>query len=475
MTHVDHHTLELYVLQSASLGRKRQSIARHLARCSHCRAIADEIRLIYIQAAAHVQPTRDVPIGSTESLAPWKEHFVTSRNYDDRPLVRVDRSGVQRVLQFYRSHPVLASAVTLTSLVIMVLAATTLVRWVAPTPNPAKVHYDTSRDILEVYDEKDNLLWLKPSRGLKRFQEEEGQGGGQFAVIGDLDGNRRNEVVTMIPIEATNTQPITNAIRIYGSTGDVLASTSLGERVRFSGQTYQASQFWAGGLTLVRNPTGAGKEIVAAARHYRSPSVVARLDARGKVLGQYWHQGHVWPLHTIESPDSSRQWVLLKGCNDADTSDGGKIPVILVLDASKILGTSEASATRGFGFPASSAEVAYIRFPRSDIDYALHGLVEVKKVLQGEGERWSFIVAGIDSTNGSSFEYVFGPDWRIETVLSSDTNTRVHARLREKGLVHGQIDQRYLDNLKSSVEYWDGQRWVRGYTVVQGASPSQEP
>ena len=90
--------------------------------------------------------------------------------------------------------------------------------------------------------------------------------------------------------------------------------------------------------------------------------------------------------------------------------------------------------------------------------------------MPGDGKHWSFIVTGNDPANGSCFEYVFGTDWRIESVLSTDTNERARARMRKKGLVHGQIDQKYLDALKNSVEYWDGQQWTRDFNLVHSLS-----
>ena len=158
------------------------------------------------------------------------------------------------------------------------------------------------------------------------------------------------------------------------------------------------------------------------------------------------------------------------GSNDADTS-AGDFPIIAVLDPSKITGRSEATTTRGFGLPASNAEVAYIRIPRSDIDDGFHAAISVIRVMPGNDGRWSFIVEGKnDTTTISGFEYVFDASWRIEAVLSVDGNARIRARLREKGLVHGQIDQQYLDALKNSVEYWDGHRWMREFSLVQSAS-----
>ena len=211
---------------------------------------------------------------------------------------------------------------------------------------------------------------------------------------------------------------------------------------------------------------------MASAPHFRSPTVVARLNGRGEVLGEYWHFGHLSCTRTVQSATASREDVILIGSNDLEDSTGHKFPVIVVLDPSQIVGRSEATGTRGFGFTASKAEVAYIRIPHSDMDDALRVDVSIAKLMPADGKHWSFIVTGNDLANRSCFEYVFDSDWRIESVLSTDTNAHVRARMQEKGLVHGQIDQRYLNALKNSVEYWNGHQWTNDLSLIQ-SMPAQ--
>jgi hypothetical protein len=138
-----------------------------------------------------------------------------------------------------------------------------------------------------------------------------------------------------------------------------------------------------------------------------------------------------------------------------------------------MIGRSEATSTRGFGFPASKAEIVYVRIPRSDMDDALHSSTHVLKFMPGDGKTYSFIVTGSDPVNGSCFEYVFDSEWRIQSVLSTNTNPRVRASLLKKRLVQGEIDQAYLETLEHSVEYWDGQRWLKEYSLVHSVATAR--
>jgi hypothetical protein len=468
MKHVDHHTLELYVLKSASIRGKRRSVANHLAACPHCRTIADEILLIYTEAEKHIQQMHDVPVVSQVAVREWNKHSLASREYDSRPPERVNRSLVRRFVRFSRSRPVVTSTGLVATIVFLVIGTMNVMRWIAPASNPSQLHYDISRDVLEVYDEKENLLWQKPSRGLRGIQGTESISGTRYTLIGDLDGQGRNDVISMLPNESNSAQQLNNTIRIYDSNGHMIVSRALGTDVNYAGRVYPGAQFGGGGLALAHDPSGTGMDIVASAPHFRSPSVIVRMNGRGELLGEYWHFGHLVRPRTVQSTAGSGEFVILMGSNDSDSS-GRDFPIIAVLDPSKITGQSEATATRGFGFPASRAEVAYIRLPRSDIDDAFHAGVEVLRVTPGDERHWSFIVTGNDAPNGSCFEYVFDASWRIEAVLSSNGNARIRARLQEKGLVHGQIDQQYLDALKNSVEYWDGQKWAREFNLVHPA------
>ena len=170
------------------------------------------------------------------------------------PSWKVDRSPLQRFVRFSRSHPIAASTCIVTALVSIVLGSTNVMRWLGPASNPAKVHYDTSKDILEVYDEKENLLWGKPSRGLAEIEKSEIDRGSRSTAIGDLNGDGRNEVIAMLPIESANSQPVNNSIRIFDSNGGLIASKALGDMVCFAGRTYQATQFGGAGLVLRKQP-----------------------------------------------------------------------------------------------------------------------------------------------------------------------------------------------------------------------------
>ena len=58
MNHLDYHTLEMFVLGSATVRAERQSISGHLSACEDCRRIAGEIAQFYAEVERHASAER---------------------------------------------------------------------------------------------------------------------------------------------------------------------------------------------------------------------------------------------------------------------------------------------------------------------------------------------------------------------------------------------------------------------------------
>ena len=242
-----------------------------------------------------------------------------------------------------------------------------------------------------------------------------------------------------------------------------------GEKDGVDGKAYGGS-----GLGIVGGP--GGKEIVAALCNWRSPSVVVRLDPRGTVLGEYWHYGHLTAMNIVHSPDGTNDRIIMTGINDGQDTSGVRFPVLAVLDPSKIIGKTEASATRGFGLPVSSAEVHYIRLAGCDMDRAIKSLPVIRNKLSSEDDLFRFVVVTTQAmrfvnsadTVSYSFEYDFTPGWSVSDVRANDMTELSHARLRAAGLVTSTFGPTYCAGLRDSVMYWTGDAWRRPIATIHG-------
>jgi hypothetical protein len=471
MNHLDYHTLEMFVLGSATVRAERQSISGHLSACEDCRRIAGEIAQFYAEAERHASAERH------ELLAPGAVTRALNLHPEAYPrsvaLKPVSSPLGVRVARFCRVHPVAAGSLSLLGIALLI-AGVLLPFGVFREANPSYKHYNFQRNVLEVYDRDDRLLWEKPMTDVWALAQREELYKSSQIAIGDLNGDGTNEVAMIAPVTLGSGEIAGNMLMVIDGRGREVVRLRLGGPISFAGRSYDGKAYGGSGLGIVGGP--GGKEIVAALCNWRSPSVVVRLDPRGTVLGEYWHYGHLTAMNIVHSPDGTNDRIIMTGINDGQDTSGVRFPVLAVLDPSKIIGKTEASATRGFGLPVSSAEVHYIRVAGCDMDRAIKSLPVIRNKLSSEDDLFRFVVVTTQAmrfvnsadTVSYSFEYDFTPGWSVSDVRANDMTELSHARLRAAGLVTSTFGPAYCAALRDSVLYWTGDAWRRPIATIHG-------
>ena len=156
------------------------------------------------------------------------------------------------------------------------------------------------------------------------------------------------------------------------------------EHVVFRDKSHDASFMPLYPLVLDRSQNSS-IQILVSASNQRSPFFTARLDAKGNILGRYWHYGTLGHQYLVDIDGSNEKKLILCGVNDIEEGTNGSFAVIAVLDPAKIIGESESAATRGFGKTTSTAEICYVRLPASDLNRAA-GTISSDIVLESERE-----------------------------------------------------------------------------------------
>lgn len=387
MNHPVHHILEMFVLGSATVRTERPRISGHLAECPDCRRIAGEIEQFYTEAERHASAERHelLPPGAiSRALDLLPEAYPRSV-----ALKPVSLPLSVRVARFCRVHPVAAGTFSVLGFALLVAGVLVPIS-VFREVNPSYKHYNFQRNVLEVYDRDDRLLWEKPVADVSALARREELYKSSQISIGDLNGDGSNEVVMLAPVTLESGEIAGNMLMVFDRRGRETVRLRLGGTISFAVRSYDGKAYGGSGLGIVSGP--GGKEIVAVICNWRSPSVVVRLDPRGTVLGEYWHYGHLIAMNIVHSPDLTGDRIIMTGINDGQDTSGIRFPVLAVLDPSKIIGKTEASTTRGFGLPVSSAEVRYIRLAGCDMDRAIKSLPVIRNKLSSEEDLFRFIV-----------------------------------------------------------------------------------
>ncbi len=452
MQHLAEHTIELYVLGAREVAPQVEAIRIHLLECAGCRASEERFRAIYVEME---RVNEELQAGSSGTVPAVVHRRVSMEPFFDPEHVSVEplrRTNLYRLRMFSRQHPLVTASggmVTLAALAGIVAMALNVL---SPPPSPMFVHLNPEQSLIDVYGKDNTKLWSLPALALGRWEEENNSHRTSRVEVADLNGDGRGEVVTTAPLAGTKSPQA--LVRAFDSRHSLLFEQEMGGPVEFRGARY-AERMDAWPLVIVQDSSGKGAEIIVAASGGRSPSVISRLDAKGNILGEYWHFGTLHGLFAFDLDGNGRKEVIASGTNDINDvlGDPGKSQaVFVVIDPLKLVGRNESRATRGFGFSTSDAERTYIRLPRSDMEEALETSNGVR-MIQRTADSLLFVkVDNGSSTSPITFDYFFSNSLRFISVKSNDVNANEHTRLRREGKIRSTLDEAYLKRLGDEVE-----------------------
>ena len=475
MKHIDEHTLELYVLGGKEVRGKRKRIEAHLERCEGCRRLARSISDFYIRAEENLKASPQS--ASTESVKalvrPRKDAISKYEPIDPTgrlPVIAsVPRTLSQHIISYVRQNPITSGVGSVVLVAGLVILAALTTRTPAMDANPSYTLMNTSRMALEVYNKEDQLLWQLPNANIPNVSLEEKSMRVHRTLVADINRDGLNEVVTTLP---EPNEQFSFALRIFDYQKKLMLEEPAGAlQVRFRSNRY-ASSYYFENVLVDSVPGSRMMSIFAGADNGRSPWFLLHLDPEGHVLGRYWHFGQMPGQYLYDPGNGGPKRVILTGSNQVDEPDAASFRVVAVLDPAKILGDREASATRGFGMDVSAAELFYVGFPQSDMERALRLPPQYPYLLSSRGENQIRIALNnSDGKKDLGFEYIFSMDMRVIQVKYASGDERVHASLRKEGRITSTFDDRYLENLKRSVRYWDGKDWQKEPTPVKHHSP----
>jgi hypothetical protein len=463
MHHVEQQILELYVLNTAAVESRRPEIESHLAECAGCCALVEQMRESYKAVEEKFEQLEARSEVSEQSLAARVATPERQRYRDAKPAVSYRPvTAMQRFQYFVRRHPVVTGGGTFVAFAGLALLTNVVLKSpVVKDENPANVHYNPTTNSVEVLNKNNDALWQIPSREISGVLESEHRTGTSRIVVDDIDGDGRNEVLSTLwnPGDGAATyQPV---FRVYDYKKNLLFSKRFEEQVHYLNRSYSDS--WSTDIVVtVEGETKGRKDIYVAWGNGRSPFVIARYDASGNELGQYWHFGNLLGMFAIDANGDGTKELILTGTNDTLDSLHQEFPSIAVLDPRRIVGKKKSVCSPGFALQESDAEFYYLRLPVSPLSVALVKHETVTRLTQDRDGTLAFMTTNTSASadpNAAAYEYRFSSDFKILEVKSTSGTDQLFARKVKEGVVKGTIDVAYLTALKAGVRYWDGKEW----------------
>jgi anti-sigma factor RsiW len=450
MEHPDDGTLERFVLGSTSRTETAR-IRSHLKQCEWCSALEREVRNFYDQAEDVAQRLSSEPV--SRHLPARRPVSIAPTPQDDLSVVPLRADWLWHVFPSPRMRAAAAAGgLVLAGIAIGMLILSNR----GPSGSPAYHHFNIPASKVEIYSAAHERLWEIPALNLESERKSEEDGIGRRIAVFDIDGNGSNEVVLSL-ILPTDPGKRPFSLSAFSSSGAPLWRTSF----PLTSLSYRKTSYDGPFSFSILHPWRDGNDrgIFVLAENGRSPMVVCRVDASGRVVGEFWHFGQLSSMRGEDLDGDGHDELILWGQEDTGYPEQRSNAVVMVLDPLKIVGRKQASATLGFTWEVSDAEKFYLRLPQTDINdaYGRHSVVS----WMGEpgGDLLKFTTRMATQDKFVDLEFAFTKGLRAVEVKDNEWYRREHEDLRRKGLVRSALDPQYYKALVRGVRYWNGREW----------------
>jgi len=465
MNHIDQKTLELYALGDENTLLQREHIESHLAECAGCRELYERTQDLYagffdsMESIKQEPSDISLPIKTRRSIA---VQHLTSPLQEIRSNYEIDHSPVRSVVSFVRKHPVVSSTISFFVLGFFGLLGLQVLKITENVDdNPSYYSYNSNNN-LEVYNKENKLLWSLQSDELSNTKTVEKTQKINFTKIIDIDGDGSNEIVTTLDLESFHKG--TQLINIFDKSGALLKSVTFqNNNIIFRKSQYFDNIHW--GNFFSQKMTNGEINFFVLASTGRSPSLIVRMDSQFNIIGQYWHFGNFQLLRQSDIFNNGKMEIVLLGKNDVNDMKMKDFPIMIILDPEKLFGIEESSVTSGFGYSQTNSELYYIRFPETDMEKSLKVKTYANNITNDNAAILQINVSGSNhepNSNFIGFDYIFNKkDMSVIDVKFVSETERTHKKLKNEGRIKSTFNQEYLKNLKTRVEYWNGNQWVK--------------
>lgn len=275
-------------------------------------------------------------------------------------------------------------------------------------------------------------------------------------AMADVDGDGRVETLFAYYSNQSETEGV--PLYCFSDTGREKWKFTPGRTVSDGLRSYGAP-YIVTALAVTR--LGAGREpvIALANRHaVYHPSQFVLLDGRGRVLGEYWHSGHLDTMAFADLDGDGVKEILLSGVNN-----GYRQAALAVLDARDFTGASfqgEGSPHQIRGFPLHK-ERGLVLFPRSCMNRKLSSYNMAHEIFTADGQIRVHVQEGGESGGPGEF-VIYTLDRKLACVRAevSDSFEATHRRLAGLGMLDHNLTPAEIDGLLRGVTLAGGSSWA---------------
>ena len=280
---------------------------------------------------------------------------------------------------------------------------------------------------IQVFGADGRMMWSREVPGIGPAEQELRGSDTAPALIADIDGDGRREVLVDVPISQDRTR--TGHLICYAANGTERWRFDFGRARSWGGRDFSAT--YASHLVVPLHAGGRHYALSLARHALWYPSQVVLLDAdTGALVDEYWHPGGLKHALPVDVDGDGDQEVFVAGINNPGPGLGHGAIVLLDVPFS-----AAAAKTGGYAGFTGGRELTYALLPRPDV-CSVQGLLPFVSELTGGDQT---VVAGVTCGEATAF-YTLTYALELADFRFSDNFQPLHRRLRLQGLIHHEFD-----------------------------------
>jgi hypothetical protein len=192
----------------------------------------------------------------------------------------------------------------------------------------------------------------------------------------ELDGDGDREFI--FPWRRGEVTPETDELLCFSRDGSLRWSFPAGRKVATTAGEEFAPPFTIGAYAQVRLPGGETAIVVSTHHRLLYPAQIALLDARGRLLREYWHSGQLNSLLAADFNADGMDEIYAGGC-----ANGPRMAALVALDPLTMAGASREDDPRyqiqGFPAPVEMARLLFRRTRASENTQVMNAVLRVSQ------------------------------------------------------------------------------------------------
>ncbi|MGQ9801953.1 MAG: hypothetical protein ACUVRL_09875 [Candidatus Saccharicenans sp.] len=274
----------------------------------------------------------------------------------------------------------------------------------------------------------------------------------------DLEGDGEEEI--LVSGDYLSEEKVSSELFCLKKSGKLLWSYRPGRKVKTLTDEFSNHFLIKRFETADFNLQSREKSILLIANHVTwYPTQILLLNSTGKLLGEYWHAGHLGrSALLIEDLDEDGWKEIIVGGTNNDFQQA----CLLVLDPRNISGCSPSSGNPDFQFADLQAgtQEYYLLLPRTTINQTM-GLRNYTVSIELFPEEKILEVTTHEFSKEGPCQMMYNFDFKFTPLFSRPTDMLTEA---VKELVMSRVlpphAETELRSLKDRIKYWDGRAWV---------------